>query len=77
MQSIFKGFIPLIFYHPSIIVINHKHCILGSHWVAVFPSLVTPNILIRMVYHPTSFKSWYSCNATQYLGQLTATEYRG
>ena len=58
---------------PSIIVINlDKHYMPGSHWVAVcFPTLGTPNILIRAGYHNSNLKSWHTCKATQFLGHLT------
>ena len=46
----------------------------GSH-LFVFLTQGMLNILIRMVFHPTSSKSKHSCNATQYLGHLTATDY--
>jgi len=62
----------------SIIVINlDKHYMPCLHWVAVFfPTLGTPNMFIRTDYHHTKFKSWNTCSATEFLGDLTATDYR-
>ena len=58
----------------SIIAITFdKYYMPGSHFVWCIGMLI---ILIRMVSHPTSSKSWHSCNATQYLGHSTSTEYR-
>jgi len=70
--------LPSTLINPSIIVINlAKYYMPDSNWVAVvFPTLGTPNILIRTVCHPTNSKPWHSYNATQFLGHLTATDYR-
>jgi len=70
----FQGVYPIDFLtftliKPSIIVISlDKHYMPGSHWVAVyFPTMDTPNILIRTVYNHTNLKAWPTYIVTQFL----------
>jgi hypothetical protein len=72
------GLLPSTLIKPLIIVINlDKHYIPGSHWVAVcFSDSGYPEYLIRTACRLSSMKSQHTCNATQFLGHLTATDYR-
>jgi hypothetical protein len=69
--------LPSTLIKPSTIVINlDKDYKPGSQSVTVSPILGTPNILIRTACRLSSMKSQHTCNATQFLGHLNATDYR-
>jgi len=59
-----------------IVIYLNKHYMPCLCLVTVCISDSGLNIFIRNVCLPASSKSWHSCNATQFLGPLTATEYR-
>ena len=61
--------------YPSLTLISIT-CPVRGWQLSVFPTLGTLNILILTGYHHSNLKSRHTLNATQFLGHLTATDYR-